>query len=476
MTYNKSIDAYKTASLIASVLSTEFKKNPNFLKENQWCITFSTHNSIALVRKNFIELLSEPPLSIVNLDEVDGYQSFNDDLSNPVASAFIEADIDRFSVKILNALLSQLSLSTTIEMQKTSPQPLTIEKQSIFHSPFSRANYGNVVLWIEKNPEIFYQANNTNIHHIISKNKPLIDEATSSLTPNEKQIFIGLIQEYFNNTTKKAQPKDYQPEQTNNNEGSEPNKNVMTLWFRLVGGIVLFFNLVLIGHFNIEGLLILILTFGFVIFYEFLIIKPLAKVNPKFEFLFLVCILSLAYCMIAWFIAEKNSNTLIAKYKQETKNTTDYDAAQDSAAQASAAAADAAALATDAAVAKVETNSSTAVISESNNQTTSDWVHIADFKDSAYYIDKTSVSNIPSSTIILFSSSFVHQDNSELNYYSMYDCNNGSLQNIRQSEFKNGKLINKKFFKEGETGAEVKLIDDFLKKPLCTKLGELHTP
>ncbi len=42
---------------------------------------------------------------------------------------------------------------------------------------------------------------------------------------------------------------------------------------RLVLGVVLIFNLILIGYFNITGPLVLVLTFGFAIAFELLIVK-----------------------------------------------------------------------------------------------------------------------------------------------------------------------------------------------------------
>lgn len=46
-----------------------------------------------------------------------------------------------------------------------------------------------------------------------------------------------------------------------------------TLW--LIGAAILLFNLWLIGNFNISGLPVLLLTFGFAAGYEFLVVRPM---------------------------------------------------------------------------------------------------------------------------------------------------------------------------------------------------------
>jgi hypothetical protein len=46
---------------------------------------------------------------------------------------------------------------------------------------------------------------------------------------------------------------------------------------RIFGGVVLLFNLWLIGRYSLEGVLVLLLTFGFAIGYEFLVVRPAAK-------------------------------------------------------------------------------------------------------------------------------------------------------------------------------------------------------
>lgn len=43
---------------------------------------------------------------------------------------------------------------------------------------------------------------------------------------------------------------------------------------RLFGGAVLLFNLWLIGHYNLKGLVVLVLTFGFAVAFEFLVVRP----------------------------------------------------------------------------------------------------------------------------------------------------------------------------------------------------------
>jgi len=47
--------------------------------------------------------------------------------------------------------------------------------------------------------------------------------------------------------------------------------------FRLFGGVVLIFNLWLIGHYNLAGIPVLLLTFGFAIGFEYLVVRPSSK-------------------------------------------------------------------------------------------------------------------------------------------------------------------------------------------------------
>ena len=56
-----------------------------------------------------------------------------------------------------------------------------------------------------------------------------------------------------------------------------------TTKLRLFGGAVLFFNLWLIGHYNLEGLVALLLTFGFAIGYEIVVVRPAAKAERTTE-------------------------------------------------------------------------------------------------------------------------------------------------------------------------------------------------
>jgi hypothetical protein len=44
--------------------------------------------------------------------------------------------------------------------------------------------------------------------------------------------------------------------------------------FRLLGGVVLIFNLWLIGHYNLAGIPALLLTFGFAVGFEYLVVRP----------------------------------------------------------------------------------------------------------------------------------------------------------------------------------------------------------
>lgn len=47
---------------------------------------------------------------------------------------------------------------------------------------------------------------------------------------------------------------------------------------RLFGAAVLLFNFWLIGHYSLEGLPVLLLTFGFAIGYEYAVVHPMTKV------------------------------------------------------------------------------------------------------------------------------------------------------------------------------------------------------
>ena len=46
---------------------------------------------------------------------------------------------------------------------------------------------------------------------------------------------------------------------------------------RIIGGIIILINLVIIGAYNIEGLMILVLTFGVAILFEFVLVKQFAS-------------------------------------------------------------------------------------------------------------------------------------------------------------------------------------------------------
>lgn len=45
---------------------------------------------------------------------------------------------------------------------------------------------------------------------------------------------------------------------------------------RLVGGLILLFNFWLIGTYDLQGIPVLLLTFGFAACYEYLVVRPLA--------------------------------------------------------------------------------------------------------------------------------------------------------------------------------------------------------
>jgi len=50
-----------------------------------------------------------------------------------------------------------------------------------------------------------------------------------------------------------------------------------TTKLRLIGGGALLFNLWLIGAYNLEGVPVLLLTFGFAVGYEYLVVRPASK-------------------------------------------------------------------------------------------------------------------------------------------------------------------------------------------------------
>ena len=46
---------------------------------------------------------------------------------------------------------------------------------------------------------------------------------------------------------------------------------------RLLGAVILLFNLWLIGRYNIQGVAVLLMTFGFAVAFEFAIVRPVAR-------------------------------------------------------------------------------------------------------------------------------------------------------------------------------------------------------
>ncbi len=52
---------------------------------------------------------------------------------------------------------------------------------------------------------------------------------------------------------------------------------------RLFGGAVILFNLWLIGQYNLEGVAVLVLTFGFAIGYELVVVRPVVKSEKTTE-------------------------------------------------------------------------------------------------------------------------------------------------------------------------------------------------
>lgn len=54
-----------------------------------------------------------------------------------------------------------------------------------------------------------------------------------------------------------------------------------TTKLRLIGGAILLFNLWLIGAYNLEGVPVLLLTFGFAVGYEYLVVRPVSRATKK---------------------------------------------------------------------------------------------------------------------------------------------------------------------------------------------------
>ena len=54
-----------------------------------------------------------------------------------------------------------------------------------------------------------------------------------------------------------------------------------TTKLRLFGGGVLLFNLWLIGNYNLQGVPVLLLTVGFAMGYEYLVVRPASKTAEK---------------------------------------------------------------------------------------------------------------------------------------------------------------------------------------------------
>ena len=50
---------------------------------------------------------------------------------------------------------------------------------------------------------------------------------------------------------------------------------------RLFGGVILLFNLWLIGQYNIEGIPVLLMTIGFALVFEFAFVRPVSKSTEK---------------------------------------------------------------------------------------------------------------------------------------------------------------------------------------------------
>ena len=52
---------------------------------------------------------------------------------------------------------------------------------------------------------------------------------------------------------------------------------------RLFGGTIILFNLWIVGQYNLEGVAVLLLTFGFAIGYELVVVRPVAKSEKATE-------------------------------------------------------------------------------------------------------------------------------------------------------------------------------------------------
>ena len=50
---------------------------------------------------------------------------------------------------------------------------------------------------------------------------------------------------------------------------------------RIIGGVILLFNLMLIGRFNLEGIPVLLLTFGFAAAWEYLLVRKISCGEKK---------------------------------------------------------------------------------------------------------------------------------------------------------------------------------------------------
>ena len=50
---------------------------------------------------------------------------------------------------------------------------------------------------------------------------------------------------------------------------------------RLLGGLLLVFNLWLIGRYSLQGIFVLLLTFGFAAGYEYLVVRPFSAMNNE---------------------------------------------------------------------------------------------------------------------------------------------------------------------------------------------------
>ncbi|GFO63166.1 hypothetical protein [Geomonas paludis] len=103
-----------------------------------------------------------------------------------------------------------------------------------------------------------------------------------------------------------------------------------TTKLRLYGGLVLLFNLWLVGYYNLEGIPVLLLTLGFAAGYEFFVVNPASKVTGDTlgnttssgknfcQYIFSFVIIAIAVCSVMgiWQTGKKKGDQL-SKYARD---------------------------------------------------------------------------------------------------------------------------------------------------------------